>query len=988
MNFEYDLEDTDSVNGSQVYNGQSSVLWCNVRDAFSSEIKAMYNVLRSGQVFNYATTRKRFEDHQSIWPERLWNEDAYIKYLSPFLYEGKDYLDMLQGSKASQRDWWLFNAFRYRDSKYQTGDAKTNFINFRAYTDNTHPISEANITVTPYSHIYATVEYASTYTLTSRMKRNQTHTFNNPMDNMWDTEIHIYSADRLSDVGDLSPMNIGSADFGAATKLQRLVLGKDDNSYVNEHLNSLTVGNNELLTLINVCNCTALTTPIDLSGCTGIETVLAKGSSITGVTLPNGGHLKKLQLPNTVTNLTIRNQGNLNEFEMAGYGSLLTMRIENTPNVPIETIVNNASNLERVRMIGVEWNATNESALQTTITKLRSCAGLDAMGRNIDTAVVNGRVSISSISSSLLTEINENFPDLVVVVDGVEQFVVRFMNYDNTATYIMVVPKGSNARDPVANGLCNAPTRPATDEATYTYSGWSSIPTDVQANVSVTAVYDTSWRVRYKNWDGTVLQTKWVANGGNVSYTGSTPTRPQDERYTYTFSAWSGNQNNITAPTDLTATYTSSTRYYTVTYVNDNGTTLQTVNNIPYGGSAAYTGSTPSHSSGSADYQFTGFQPTGQNITGNTTCVAQYIDMSSPTIKYLRRDMTAYTSNTATLIGEYAFYNMSTLRTAETTATTIGQNAFNGCSNLETVDLTATSGTVSIAASAFAGCNKLTALFIRSSTVATLASTSALPGAAFISGDGAIYVPAELVSTYKAATNWSTFAGRIYPISAYPVTDFSTISDSWEDIIAAGNNGTYATKYSVGDTKLVNDKSGNKFYLQLAAIDGDDLADNSGKAHMTWLLKDCYRTTHNMNSSAVTTDGWAGTAMRSWLRDTVMPTLPDVITENMKEVSKTYYDYGTTSTLTATDKIWIPSYREVMMGTDKENSGVQYSGLFGTSTSTGNRDSRVKYYNGSAYNWWLRSAYSSSYFYYVYNFGSNNNYYANYASGVVFGFCI
>ena len=192
-----------------------------------------------------------------------------------------------------------------------------------------------------------------------------------------------------------------------------------------------------------------------------------------------------------------------------------------------------------------------------------------------------------------------------------------------TATYIMVVPKGSNARDPVANGLCNAPTRPATDEATYTYSGWSSIPTDVQANVSVTAVYDTSWRVRYKNWDGTVLQTKWVANGGNVSYTGSTPTRPQDERYTYTFSAWSGNQNNITAPTDLTATYTSSTRYYTVTYVNDNGTTLQTVNNIPYGGSAAYTGSTPSHSSGSADYQFTGFQPIEMTVPSCLTLMPE-----------------------------------------------------------------------------------------------------------------------------------------------------------------------------------------------------------------------------------------------------------------------------------------------------------------------------------------------------------------------------
>ena len=76
------------------------------------------------------------------------------------------------------------------------------------------------------------------------------------------------------------------------------------------------------------------------------------------------------------------------------------------------------------------------------------------------------------------------------------------------------------------------------------------------------------------------------------------------------------------------------------------------------------------------------------------------------------------------------------------------------------------------------------------------------------------------------------------------------------------------------------------------------------------------------------------------------------------------------------------------MGTDKENSGVQYSGLFGTSTSTSSRDSRVKYYNGSASYWWLRSAGSSSNFYNVYYYGSSSTSYASFAYGVVFGFCI
>ena len=50
--FDYDLEDTDLVNGSLVFNGQESVLWNNIRDAFGSDLKDMYTTLRSGSKFN------------------------------------------------------------------------------------------------------------------------------------------------------------------------------------------------------------------------------------------------------------------------------------------------------------------------------------------------------------------------------------------------------------------------------------------------------------------------------------------------------------------------------------------------------------------------------------------------------------------------------------------------------------------------------------------------------------------------------------------------------------------------------------------------------------------------------------------------------------------------------------------------------------------------------------------------------------------------
>ena len=54
-------------------------------------------------------------------------------------------------------------------------------------------------------------------------------------------------------------------------------------------------------------------------------------------------------------------------------------------------------------------------------------------------------------------------------------------------------------------------------------------------------------------------------------------------------------------------------------------TLLQKVENVAYGRSAMYTGNTPVSSEGSAeDYPFLGFVPDGKNITGNTSCYAQF----------------------------------------------------------------------------------------------------------------------------------------------------------------------------------------------------------------------------------------------------------------------------------------------------------------------------------------------------------------------------
>lgn len=109
----------------------------------------------------------------------------------------------------------------------------------------------------------------------------------------------------------------------------------------------------------------------------------------------------------------------------------------------------------------------------------------------------------------------------------------------------------------------------------------------------------------------------------------------------------------------------------------------------------------------------------------------------------------------ATSIGTYAFYGGAFDTVNLPKATTIGSYAFANCLSLNTVDLGAAT---SIGANAFNKCSSLFDLYLRSPTVCSLANTNAFTGTP---SSLFIHVPAELVDSYKTATNWSTYADQI-----------------------------------------------------------------------------------------------------------------------------------------------------------------------------------------------------------------------------------
>lgn len=121
----------------------------------------------------------------------------------------------------------------------------------------------------------------------------------------------------------------------------------------------------------------------------------------------------------------------------------------------------------------------------------------------------------------------------------------------------------------------------------------------------------------------------------------------------------------------------------------------------------------------------------------------------------------------ATSIGSYCFMNCSSLQEVNfPLVTSLSTGMFQRCTGLKKADLGAVKSTSS---TAFQVCSALeTVIFRRADAIVPLANVNIFASSGVEAGTGYVYVPRALVDTYKAATNWSTYANQIRAIEDYP----------------------------------------------------------------------------------------------------------------------------------------------------------------------------------------------------------------------------
>ena len=543
----YGYEDTDyktkgDASTGYAFNAATSTFFCRVRDLFVDELRDMFVNRESAGAWSAEGLINQFDTWQAEFPEELWRLDIERKYLRPYRDGNTRFLNqMANGRKKYQRRQFERSQEKYMASKFFGNVAVSDQIMFRCNTPTDNVVVQPNYTLhlTPYSDMYLDVLFGATYRTQIRAEAGKQYDIECPFTTMDDTAVLIYCASQIQSMGDISACYIHDNDFSKASKLKELIIGNTTEGYQNAFLTNLGIGNNTLLEKLDIQNTPNLAQALNLSNCENLIELYAHGSGLTGVTFANGGKMQIAELP-ALTSMTIRNLVYLTDLDITSYDKFNTLIIENCSTVDIKSILEQATNINRVRIIGIDWSLDNTDLLDEIYTMF----GIDKNGYNISQSVLTGRVHVSVIKQQKLYDYRTAWPDLEITSDSmIEQFPVIFKNSDGTILEIQYVDKGGNAIDPTTreeNPL--TPTMESSISHDFTFNGWDSSLNSIFSERIITATYTESLRrytIKYVS-KGITMQESTGLYGENIPYTGAIPIYIAEEAayVYYLFNRW------------------------------------------------------------------------------------------------------------------------------------------------------------------------------------------------------------------------------------------------------------------------------------------------------------------------------------------------------------------------------------------------------------------------------------------------------------------
>lgn len=426
-------QDWDEGTNDYVYAGYESTLWNCLEndDEFMNEVVPAVDDALYNAGLTYAGVVEEFNTNQcDKWCEKIYNQDAQYKYIDSYNQEQKNYLDSMQGSRETHRNWWVSRRFGYYDAKFANTNYTGNYIYFLApgvtedkkfkivAGDNTYySIGVNNRMITDQDGISLPIELANGDSFEFRCP-NWTLQIGSP--------VNIYSADNIKEL-DFSASygsNISQIRFSTtsnSTKLEKLILnGSTPNTSYEGAAAIVNINALSRLKYLDVKNIrgtsnSPVTEITGLNELQNLETFIATGSKLQIVQFATGAPLKTAKLSSETTTINFKELANLRWSNSAGlmFGTGQVSDMANLTDITISKCPKLSNDFTRI----YNWYTTKT----TTASKASSIVNIDNIAwTNVDieqlkelgsiikaggTLNLSGKIVTSSVIS--LTDIDE-----------------------------------------------------------------------------------------------------------------------------------------------------------------------------------------------------------------------------------------------------------------------------------------------------------------------------------------------------------------------------------------------------------------------------------------------------------------------------------------------------------------------------------------------------------------------------------------------------
>lgn len=449
---EYSVETHDvDKTGASIWNGETNNFFNLMELAFPDEkvtsmrkmMTAMQTLggLKSGNDLEkiYAFYQKYFFDNaQEYFPENAYNADAKYCYENGKLaYNAGKYsndtdpITQSLGDHYLAEQRWITKRILYMMSKYSFGT-------FSAGGTDTITVRAAGNTIkyelTPAMNMYPAIANGTSIIRGTRTKSGDLCEMEIELSGSCDQQNAIQGVSYLQDIGDWHNKNVQGSMIIQGQMLRDIRLGSKTEPIVIS-ISSLTISNCVSLQRLLLSNISTLAGTLNLAACTHLQEVHADGTSLVQVILPAGGGLRTVEFSAYNQYLTLANYP-LMTNEGVGIdlckGIITDFFVVDCPRIdPMRLLVDimntqddqgGAHALKRIRAVGFDENYESSEMLDKLVQLADgSYSGLSSEGLSgeDDYPVLDGTLNINAnCYEDSIEALRNTFKKLVLNITG------------------------------------------------------------------------------------------------------------------------------------------------------------------------------------------------------------------------------------------------------------------------------------------------------------------------------------------------------------------------------------------------------------------------------------------------------------------------------------------------------------------------------------------------------------------------------------------